>query len=174
MPNKEGHRGFGNVRKLPSGRWQARYPGPDGRMRNAPRTFATKREGEKWLSITEGQLITGEWTDPERAKIRLADYAAKWINERAGLRPNTKALYEWLWAKHIGPRLGEMQLGKITTALVREWRADLLEDGVSQSVTAKSYRLLRAIFNTVVDEDRIVPRNPCRVLTRRVRPSVRS
>jgi len=163
MANKEGHRGFGNVRKLVSGRWQARYPGPDGRLRNAPRTFVTKREAGKWLSITEGQLITRDWTDPERAKIRLADYAVKWINERPGLRPNTKALYEWLWNKHIGPRLGEAHLGKITTAVVREWRADLLEDGVSQSVTAKCYRLLRAIFNTAVDEDRILPRNPCRV-----------
>jgi integrase len=163
MANKEGHRGFGNIRKLPSGQWQARYPGPDGRLRNAPRTFATKREGERWLSITEGQLVTGDWTDPERAKIRLTDYATKWINERPGLRPNTKALYEWLWSKHISPRLGEAHLGKITTAVVREWRAGLLEDGVSHSVTAKAYRLLRAIFNTAVDEDRILPRNPCRV-----------
>lgn len=120
MANKEGHRGFGNVRELPSGRWQARYPGgPDGLLRNAPRTFASKREAETWLSITEAQIVTGEWTDPERAKIHLADYATKWINERPGLRPNTKALYEWLWNKHIGPRLGEVQLGKITTALVR-------------------------------------------------------
>jgi integrase len=151
------------VRKLSSGRWQARYPGPDGRLRNAPRTFAGKREAEQWLSLTEAQLVTGDWTDPARAKIRLADYAIRWINERPGLRPNTKALYEWLWVKHIGPRLGEAQLGKITTSVVREWRAGLLEDGVSQSVTAKSYRLLRAIFNTAVDEDRILPRNPCRV-----------
>jgi hypothetical protein len=102
------------------------------------------------VSLTEARIVTGEWTDPERAKIHLADYATKWINERPGLRPNTKALYEWLWNKHIRPRLGEVQLGKITTALVREWRADLLEDGVSLSVTAKSYRLLRAIFNTAV------------------------
>jgi integrase len=163
MANKGGHRGFGNVRKLPSGRWQARYPGPDGQLRNAPRTFAGKREAEQWLSLTEAQLVTGDWTDPARAKIRLTDYATKWINERPGLRPKTKALYEWLWTKHVGPRLGEVQLGKITTSVVREWRAELLEAGVSQSVAAKSYRLLRAIFNTAVDEDRILPRNPCRV-----------
>ena len=33
MANKKGHRRFGNIRKLPSGRYQIRYPGPDGRMR---------------------------------------------------------------------------------------------------------------------------------------------
>ena len=32
--NREGHRRFGNVRALPSGRFQIRYPGPDGRLRS--------------------------------------------------------------------------------------------------------------------------------------------
>ena len=36
MPGK---RRFGRVRELPSGRWQARYKGPDGIDRPAPRTF---------------------------------------------------------------------------------------------------------------------------------------
>jgi integrase len=163
MANKSGHRGFGNVRKLPSGRWQARYPGPDGQMRNAPRTFESKREAEQWLSITEAQLLSGEWADPARGKVKLIDYADRWIGERAGLRPRTVELYRWLMRKHIAPRLGGVPLGKLTTALIREWRAALLQTGVSESITAKSYRLLRAILNTAVDEDKILPRNPCRV-----------
>lgn len=163
MANKGGHRSFGNVRQLSSGRWQARYPGPDGQLRNAPRTFRTKKDAEQWLNITQAHIVTGDWTDPNRAKIKLEDYGVKWIAERPGLRPRTKALYEWLWSKHIGPRLGGVELGKLSTALVREWRANLLADGVSESVTAKCYRLLRAILNTTVDEDRILPRNPCRV-----------
>ncbi len=36
MANKYGHRRFGNVRRLPSGRYQIRYPGPDGRIRTGP------------------------------------------------------------------------------------------------------------------------------------------
>jgi hypothetical protein len=45
-----GRRRFGRVRQLPSGRWQARYPGPDGQLRNAPETFAQKGDAERWLS----------------------------------------------------------------------------------------------------------------------------
>jgi len=41
MANKRDHRRFGNVRKLQSGRWQARYQGPDGLMRSAPETFGS-------------------------------------------------------------------------------------------------------------------------------------
>ena len=32
-------RRFGRIRKLPSGRWQARYSLPDGREVSAPETF---------------------------------------------------------------------------------------------------------------------------------------
>ncbi|MFF8604678.1 hypothetical protein ACF06X_01945 [Streptomyces sp. NPDC015346] len=38
-------RSFGRVRKLPSGRYQARYPAPDGIDRPAPHTFRTKPGG---------------------------------------------------------------------------------------------------------------------------------
>lgn len=37
-------RRFGHIRRLPSGRFQARYTGPDGVDRPAPRTFRTKAE----------------------------------------------------------------------------------------------------------------------------------
>lgn len=56
--------------------------------------------------------------------------------------------------KHIEPRLGGVQLGQLTTAAVREWRANLLAARVSQSIAAKSYRLLRAVLSTAVEEDR--------------------
>lgn len=163
MANKRGRRGFGNVRQRESGRWQARYPGPDGQMRSAPYTFESRRAAEQWLSLTESQILKGEWIDPERAKVSLGDYAERWIAQRPGLRPRTVELYRWLLRKHIAPDLGGAQLGHLSTAIIRQWRADRLAAGVSESVTAKAYRLLRAVLNTAVDEDKIMQRNPCRV-----------
>lgn len=163
MPNKTGHRRFGNVRRRQSGRWQARYPGPDGRLRSAPATFATKRDAEQWLTLAEARVIRGEWPDPERASVPLGAYAERWISERPALRPRTVELYRWLFRKHLAPRLGGAKLADLSTAMIREWRAALLTDGVSQSVAAKSYRLLRAILNTAVQEDALIARNPCRV-----------
>ena len=43
-----GKRRFGRVRRLPSGRFQARYRGPDGVDHPAPTTFGTKTDAEKW------------------------------------------------------------------------------------------------------------------------------
>lgn len=163
MANKDGHRTFGNVRRRESGRWQARYPGPDGVVRPAPHTFATKKDAEAWLAMTQTQMLTGEWVDPARGKVPLVDYAEQWIDQRAGLRPRTVDLYRWLLRKHIAPYIGSAKLGKITTPVVRQWRAELLKSGASESIAAKCYRLLRAILNTAVAEDKILPANPCRV-----------
>lgn len=163
MANKPGHRRFGNVRLRESGRWQARYPGPDGRLRSAPQTFDSKKDAERWLTLAEARMIRGDWIDPQRSAVPFGAYATKWITERPALRPRTVELYRWLLRKHIAPQLGPVMIGDISTALVREWRSNLLMAGVSQSIAAKAYRLMRAILNTAVQEDGIISRNPCRV-----------
>jgi integrase len=163
VANKDGHRRFGSVRKLPSGRYQARYPRPDGQMRNAPETFARKSDADRHLTLVEAQIARKEWTDPARAKVKLHDYARHWIDQRPNLRPRTVHLYGWLLGKHIVPYLGGVELGRLDTPMVRGWRAELLGNGVSESMAAKAYRLLRAVLMTAVKEDRILPRNPCQI-----------
>ena len=161
--NKAGHRRFGNIRRLPSGRYQASYLGPDGQRRYAPETYERKGDADKALSIIEAQMLRGTWTDPERGKIALADYAATWISQRPKLRPRTVDHYRWLLKKHIAPHLGTVPLGKLSTPMIRQWRATLLGNGVSVSVAAKAYRLLRAVLMTATEDDKILTRNPCRI-----------
>jgi hypothetical protein len=72
-------------------------------------------------------------------------------------------LYSWVLERYIVPQLGAVPLGKLSTPMIREWRAVLLADGVSVSMVAKSYRLLRAVLATAAEEDKILPRNPCRI-----------
>jgi integrase len=163
MPNKQGHRRFGNIRKLPSGRYQARYLGPDGRMRSHPETFERKGDAAKALTLIEAEMSRGNWTDPAGSKVKLGAYARTWITQRPGLRARTVDLYRWLLAKHIEPHLGEVPVGKISTQVVRQWRATLLSQGVSVTMAAKAYRLLRAVLMTAVEEDKILPHNPCRI-----------
>jgi integrase len=163
VANRNGHRRFGSVRKLPSGRYQARYLGLDGVMHKAPETFARASEAERYLVLVEGQLARKEWIDPERGKVKLSDYAEDWIVQRPNLRPRTVQLYQWLLARYITPHLGEAELGRLDTPMVRGWRTKLLRSGVSQTMTAKAYRLLRAVLTTAVREDEILMKNPCRV-----------
>jgi len=163
MANKPGHRRYGSIRKRESGRYQVRFRGPDGMMRSASETFERKSDAERYLALVESQMVRREWIDPERAKIRLKDYAERWIVQRPGLRPRTVALYTWLLQKHVTPYLGAVSLGSLDTPLIREWRSTLLNRGVSQTVTAKAYRFLRAVLTTATREDELIRMNPCRI-----------
>ena len=126
MANRDGHRRFGNARKLPSGRYQIRYPGPDGRIRTGPETYERKGDADKALVLIEAQLSSGDWTDPDRGKVKLGVYASKWITERSGLRIRTMDLYRWLLRKHIEPYLGGVPIVRLSPQMIREWRAALL------------------------------------------------
>jgi len=163
MPSPARRR-FGRVRKLPSGRWQARYPGPDGRDRTAPQTFGAKTDAARFLVAAEADLGRGTWLDPTRGAVRLSDYADAWIGTRtvAGrpLRPRTVADYRALMARHITPSLGRLPLADVTPERVRLWHADVSKAGAT--VAAQSYRLVHAVLATATDEG-TYSRNPCQL-----------
>ena len=86
-----GKRRFGRVRALPSGRYQARYPGPDGIDRPAPQTFATKKDADVWLTLKEAEIRRGDWMDPDAGKMAFGVYAARWISDQVlNLNPPPK------------------------------------------------------------------------------------
>ncbi|GAA1566838.1 site-specific integrase [Kribbella sancticallisti] len=153
-------RRFGRIRKLPSGRFQARYPGPDGIDRPAPDTFSSKSEAARWLTLKEADLSRNQWIDPALGEIPLGDYAHNWIRERPGLRPKTLVLYSGILRNHIAPTLGTEPVRALTPPKLRNWRQNLLDGGLGPVTTAKAYRLLRSILATAV-EDRIIDTNPC-------------
>ena len=155
-------RRFGRVRKLPSGRYQARHRGPDGMDRPAPSTFATKTDAERWLARTEVEIHDDHWRDPDLGRVSFGEYATAWIKERPGLRPNTIQVYGYVLTRHLQPSFGNRAVADIREAHVRRWRGELLGSGASPATVAKAYRLLKAIMSTAVD-DGIVQRNPCRV-----------
>ena len=157
-----GRRRFGRVRKLPSGRWQARYPAPDGTDRPAPHTFPTKVDADAWLVNIEADILRGDWFDLDAGRQPFGPYGEKWVKERP-LKPRTREGYERLFRLHLEPHLGGVDLVDLTTPVVRTWRADRLADGAGGPTVAAAYRLLRAIMTTVVEEDELIRRNPCRV-----------
>ena len=131
MAGKSGHRSWGWLRKLPSGRWQASYLGDDGRRHNAPRTFTAKIDAEGWLSSERRLLERDSWTPPgarkaqkKAAVLTLADYAAQWIKHR-NLKPRTRIEYESSFSRLISPTLGRIPLSEVNPEAVRSWYSGL-------------------------------------------------
>ncbi|WP_433889338.1 tyrosine-type recombinase/integrase [Streptomyces sp. CA-111067] len=154
-------RTFGRVRKLPSGRFQARYLGPDGIDRPAPETFATKRDADDWLAERQAELRQGDWRDPDAGRVAFEAYATAWVKERP-LAPSTAELYGVLLRVHLVPTFGRLMLADITPAAVRSWRSARLDAGTGAPTVAKAYALMRTIMGTAVEDD-LIRRNPCRI-----------
>ncbi len=153
--------GSGALRQLPSGRWQARFRGPDGVLRSAGTTFDTKLDANAWLKAQARDVAAGRWTEPtEKARVgRLADYAETWLHGR-DLKPRTRDEYRRLLDALVLPDLGDVPLDRLTPASVRAWHDNLNKSTPTRR--AHAYSLLRAICSTAVADD-LVPANPCRL-----------
>lgn len=165
MPGKR--RGFGQIRRLPSKRWQAFYTGPDSALHNAPSTFHAKEDAEAWLTDERRIIAAGTWVAPrQRAGTARAgattfdDYARAWL-ERRDLKPRTRAHYTTLLREHLSPTFGPMALKAITPAKVNTWH-HALGKTTGPTMRAHSYSLLRTIMRTAIAEDEITV-SPCRI-----------
>jgi len=166
-PRKREKRPFGNIRRLPSGRYQARYTAPDGSLVKAPRTFAAKIDAEAWLADRRREIDRGLW-DPDTHRppdrTTFAEYAAQWLANRqvAGrpLKDRTKEHYQAILDDHLLPAFGKRPLAAIKPADVREWYSVTLVD--RPTMRAHAYSLLRTILNSAVAEE-LIDSNPCRI-----------
>ena len=169
MAKRNGKRYFGNVRRLPSGRYQARYSGPDGQSYAAkkpngkPLTFDTQGDAEAWLALRHSEILRGAWlptSEPEAAPILFHVYATTWLAGR-DIEDTTTDHYGQLLRDHVLPTFGAAPITSIAPTAVREWHA-ALKDKTGPTQRAHAYGLLRTIMNTAV-ADEMIPANPCRV-----------
>lgn len=166
MARPPSKRTFGEITRLPSGRYRARYTAPDGQRYSAPTTFVARLDAETWLGQQEHIISRGDWTPPTRqtpkdapaAPATLATYAQRVIARRT-LRPATIALYEKLLRVAINPTLGNQPLDAIRPADIATWYATQRRTPTQQ---ANAYGLLKSIYKDAVD-DELVERNPCRI-----------
>ncbi|GIM86012.1 site-specific integrase [Salinispora arenicola] len=155
-------RQFGYVRKLPSGRFHASFVPPGGGARqNAPHTFKTKADANRWLTLVEADISRGTWMDDLSGAEAFGNYA------RAILRDSPKIGIRWRetcernMRLHLVP-LVDVPLRELTASRVREWHAAALRGKGGRTSISQSYRFLRMVMNTAVREG-IVARNPCQV-----------
>ena len=164
---------FGSVRKLPSGRWQARYPDPAGRPMTAPSTFATKRDALDHIAAVRADRSRGVYLDHRDGAEPFGDYARKWIangGRRGHLAERTRELYSDLLARDLAT-FDAVPVSAITPRAVRDWYAAHGRETAKRSTNAtrpgatrlrQAYALLKAIMATAVD-DRMIGSNPCKI-----------
>lgn len=165
-------RAFGQITKMRSGRFQARYTGPDRRLHTAPSTFEDRETAQLWLR--NERILTESPESWEPPAVRLAKatnrltfgkYADAWLASRKvkgrSLAERTRDHYRQILDDHILPTFADVPLTSITTGQIDEWY-ELTAIG-RPTAQAHAYSLLRTILGTAVDRGVIKTANPAKV-----------
>ena len=153
-------RQFGKIRRLPSGRWQARYRDASGDEVAAPQTFPTKAEAGRFLAQVETEMARGEWRDPRLGRVTLADWVTTYLDGAGHKRATTRARDEIVLRKHFLPTLGSRPIALITPLDIRRV-VEAMAESLAPATVRTNYAVLKAVLNAAVEADLIVM-SPCR------------
>jgi integrase len=167
MPRTRDKRSFGNIRRLPSKRYQVRFTAPDGSYVKAPRTFAARIDAEAWL-VNQRRAIDAKLWNPDAVakpkRVTFGGYAEQWLATRQingrPLKGRTRAHYRQILDRELLPVFGDRPLTVVTPADIAAWYADTLTD--RPTMRAHTYSLLKTIFASAV-ADELLDANPCRI-----------
>lgn len=164
-------RQFGQITKMRSGRYQARYVGPDGKLHTSPvGTYQRKSDAEAWLNAERRLIELESWSPPtvravrDSARYTLAEYARVVLKRRTTrakpLKSTTVDNYQKLLRLAILPTLGAMPLDAITPAVINQWYDGL--PAANRSQNGSAYNLLASIMSDAEKEE-LIERTPCRL-----------
>lgn len=157
-------------------RWRVRWPGPDGKLRSATRDddgvpFAddAAAEGYGWEQL--GKIDRGEWLDPRRSGITLADWVNHWwaANSIDELSGKSAQKYRADIQIHLLPAFGEWTLADLAESpgALATWLTQHRAKYAASTVENRR-NLYSTIFNDAVASGRMA-RNPLARATRRGR-----
>jgi integrase len=152
-------RSFGNIRQLPSGKWQARYRDAEGHSHTAS-TFDTRKTAESALAAVQTDMARGAWMEPSRSAVTFAAFAED-VFPTFEWKKSTREQHERALRRDLLPTFGKLSMSKITRQRVDRWWA---EQGQTGHLAARraSYMLLSKLMSTAVAYD-ILLSSPCRV-----------
>jgi hypothetical protein len=150
---------MGSVRRLPSGRWRARWREP-GSEKERGRTFPRKRDAEAFLARVEASALEGTYLDPKRGQTPLRDWVDQWWATTMHLRPSSRAQSEGIVRNQVIPRFGDWPLAGIRPTDVRAFVSELASSGLAPGSVRKVYNVLRAILRAA-EESGLIGRSPC-------------
>jgi integrase/predicted RNA-binding Zn-ribbon protein involved in translation (DUF1610 family) len=112
--------------------------------------FATRRECEAALAKILAALEAQTFTPPTKVTVKQF-LTAEWLpTVKGSLRPTTYASYVMLTREHILPRLGSLQLQRLSPAALNALYAHLLEQGRVHGqggLSASSVRRVHAVLH---------------------------
>jgi len=155
---RKGRGAMASIAKRPDGTYRPRYRDPSGKEH--ARHFKRKVDAQRWLDAVTAALETGTYVDPRAGKIKVGEWADKWFEGQAQLKPTTRSRYRSILDMHVLPHWSATQLVAVSHADVQAWVAQQHGDGVAPATVRKHFRVLSLILDLAVRDGRL-SRNPC-------------
>ena len=167
-------RGDGSLHLRKDGRWEGRYVvGYDDKGLPMTKNVLAKTKAECAAKLAQlRDTLKEPAPDQPKPGILLTDWLDLWYQgyKKPNLRPNTQMSYERRIYQHITPALGQIQLGKLTTADIQKFYADLKKngrlfrtelygEGLSDQTVRGIHTTLHAALDKAVEEN-LIFRNP--------------
>ncbi|MEO0060632.1 MAG: hypothetical protein RL343_250 [Actinomycetota bacterium] len=162
-------KGFGTIRKLPSGKFQAFYT-HDYQKVTAPNTFVAKGHARDWLANEQVAISSGKWVAPKDRKPVVSEnhefvaYVNHYLKSKRKngnpIQESTKDLYRKLVKHQLGGFHGR-SVKDLTSQEIDRWFQSATAGGKRTS-SANAYKLLRAVLNFAKREG-VVDANNCNI-----------
>ena len=146
--------------------------------RNRVRQFDRKRDAEAFDAEVRRRKRLGDLAMLDAGRETLADFAHDWFRlyARLNLAQTTLESYVFLWDRYVLPRLGDIELRRLTPQLIETFRSELEAAAVGRASVRKTLIVLQSVLARAVVWQRIASnpvasvRKPSQRRTRHVRP----
>ena len=141
--------------------WVARWREHE---RQRSRVFALKRDADAFDREVKRRQQLGP-LGVQQLTARGGPTLDQWIEQRwapehaATLEQSTRERYANVYKCHVWRALGDVPLGQLTVARLREWQAALIEAGVNPGTVHKSRTFLSSVLRHAAESEAI-PGNP--------------
>lgn len=149
----------GSVRRLKSGRFQARYMLPTGKQASAG-TFETRSQARQRLDEIQVDIRRGEHWDGRKGKTRFRDFMVEYMAHRELTATQGELANNRSYLKvHLLPAFGNLRMEELDEEAVDKWFAAQRPTETRRNV----YAFLRRAMKYAV-KWKYVRRSPCQVL----------
>lgn len=166
---------FGELSKLPSGRYRARYTHVGHRWK-APSTFHSREAAEHWLYEQHRLIELDAWTPPDQQaragqtkSVTVGEWIRQWLTLKApAWKPSTLQDYTATINRRIlevpgkAAALRDIPLAQLTRADIAEWFDNIEAQFGHQPYNRMAYKRLKTALQAAVERD-YIPANPAQL-----------
>lgn len=146
------------------GTWEVSYRDPHGKQRS--KSFKRLQDAQDFQREVKGAVKRGDYIAPEKSRTTFAQWAEKYLDQKANLERRTRDKYRESLDNHLLPAFGRLALSDITPDLIQEWVVNMsrTEHQPGRTYGAETirghYALLAAILKRAVTRG-LINKSPC-------------